>query len=297
MADYPHLNQFGSLVASLQQQATAPSGAPEGFSRLAWMRANRLFLDRFTGAQRFVVPELGRTFIGTVDSYDDKHAVGLRLPYSSIALLGELDHDLGAGSKPTACFVYSTAPVPHVRCDHLALSPETVWCLAAHRHQGAWVVDPVGIAFDPLLFVRGEGFRVLPFPVATCDVDFWHRHYMTDGGDAMESHKVAGLVDLCCALMCRNVFQREVAPDPYKAERRAKAGKAPLYSYKLLEIDPGDDDSEGGRTAFGDRASPRTHLRRGHMRWLERSQRFVWVNACMVRGATPGIVVKDYSVK
>jgi hypothetical protein len=61
----------------------------------------------------------------------------------------------------------------------------------------------------------------------------------------------------------------------------------------MLDFD-GEEDPRSGAGVGGTHASPRIHLRRGHIRHLPRKN--VWVNATVV-GRRTGVVMKDYSVK
>lgn len=104
--------------------------------------------------------------------------------------------------------------------------------------------------------------------------------------------EIMAIVQLIAALACRNVTQRVCSPNAALQKKRAKNGRFPLYSYRILEIDE-------GRAASGERhgshASPRVHLRRGHIRRLP--DRNVWVNACVVGNKAMGMVAKDYAFK
>ena len=103
------------------------------------------------------------------------------------------------------------------------------------------------------------------------------------------------VMQMLCALQCKNVTLSTHAPDPALQKKRAKAGKLPLLSYKILMV--GSDSKatlvagSGGVT----RSSPRTHLRRGHVRRLPGGD--IYVNDTIVRGGTAGLVIKDYSVR
>lgn len=95
------------------------------------------------------------------------------------------------------------------------------------------------------------------------------------------------------ALNCSNVITIE-NPAPEKLnKKRVKAGKQPLYSYKTLHLSIPDMARNGGAGA-GTHASPRVHLRRGHIRRLE--SKSVWVNPCVVGDKRSGVVMKDYAV-
>lgn len=92
-------------------------------------------------------------------------------------------------------------------------------------------------------------------------------------------------------LQCVNVRTVDnPAPVKLNAKRKAR-GKLPLYSFKTLHLAVPNLRSEG-LVLGGTHASPRLHLRRGHVRHLGEGRR-VWVQACVV-GSGPGVVEKDY---
>lgn len=103
----------------------------------------------------------------------------------------------------------------------------------------------------------------------------------------------AQAMNLFYILGCSNV---ETADNPAPAalnKKRAKAGKFPVLEYKTLVLKL-DSLRTGGQAGGGTHASPRVHLRRGHVRRLESGRR-VWVQACVV-GSTHGMVLKDYKI-
>ena len=101
------------------------------------------------------------------------------------------------------------------------------------------------------------------------------------------------VIELISALSCRNVKQRVCHEPVALNKKRIKNGNRPFYSYRILEIDEGKPATEPG--AGGSHASPRVHLRRGHIRRLP--DRNVWVNACVVGNKALGMVSKDYAFK
>jgi len=95
------------------------------------------------------------------------------------------------------------------------------------------------------------------------------------------------------AVNCSNVKQREHKPPKLKNESRKRKGLTPLFSYWTLEL---SDKQEKGLHLGGTHASPRVHLRRGHIRRLE-SGKHIWVNAHVVGNKENGMVHKDYRLK
>lgn len=102
--------------------------------------------------------------------------------------------------------------------------------------------------------------------------------------------EVNAYFDLSIALACKNVSTREHAAPKFLNRQRLKAGKLPLKGFHVLELNGGGEMPGSGSAT--DRAGPRSHLRRGHIRRLA-SDRVTWVNSTVVRGR--GFVDKVYA--
>lgn len=105
--------------------------------------------------------------------------------------------------------------------------------------------------------------------------------------------EVLAVIELLAALSCSNVHAEDVDPPQALNKARTRRGKAPFFTYKILTIEANRPKGQGV-SGVADRLSPRVHLRRGHIRHLER--RNVWVNAAVVGDKSKGMVVKDYAV-
>lgn len=105
------------------------------------------------------------------------------------------------------------------------------------------------------------------------------------------------LLELLEALNCTNVEQSIIqAVDSGLNNRRVKKGKIPLLDERILTIRTKQKTSldfkwHGG---IGGHASPRQHLRRGHIRRLPTGN--IFVQSCVVGSAADGIIKKDYKV-
>lgn len=78
---------------------------------------------------------------------------------------------------------------------------------------------------------------------------------------------------------------------PLRVPKATKGPRRKFYIYKTLHIKTNRvvNMQKGG----GSHASPRVHLRRGHIRRLDEN-RTTWVQACVVGNRKKGIVEKDY---
>lgn len=101
------------------------------------------------------------------------------------------------------------------------------------------------------------------------------------GADAAD--EVLAILSFAALSMCGNVSS-EVIPAPQRLNRKREAnGKPPLFDTRVLMVEErgyaGQAGGHGGGNSM--HASPRAHLRRGHIRRLEPG-RNVWVNAAVV---------------
>lgn len=162
--------------------------------------------------------------------------------------------------------------------------------LAAYRR---WE-DGVWVASDPFDVIR-EGDRTKVVVHKGLDV-FNQWSEVRPEGQVVLPNMFASLAWRIFAVMaCSNVRTRDHQPDAALNKKRAKAGKVPLVSYKTLEIAVPNTRYEGGGPGGGTHASPRVHLRRGHIRKIA-DGKTVWVQACVV-GSKHGMVLKDYKLR
>ncbi len=106
-----------------------------------------------------------------------------------------------------------------------------------------------------------------------------------------ESRAILNLIEI---LSCKNVTTETIsAPKALNKKREAK-GKTPIFEYKVLMLDLPDERAKSAQSSGGTHASPRIHLRRGHIRRLPNKN--VWVNAAVVGNRKTGVIVKDYSI-
>lgn len=105
---------------------------------------------------------------------------------------------------------------------------------------------------------------------------------------------VSRLLSTFAVLACSNVLVRDVEAPAALNKKRAKKGKTPMVTYKILEVVAPPTRQERVDQG-GTHAGPRVHLRRGHIRRLD-EHRTTWVQPCVV-GSEPGAVLKDYLVR
>lgn len=102
------------------------------------------------------------------------------------------------------------------------------------------------------------------------------------------------LLELLEALSCKNVSMVNYQEASIANAKRIKAGKLPIYETKILVLKTPQTVSKG-QPGGGAHASPRQHLRRGHIRRLPFGN--IWVNSCVVGDPAKGRIEKSYQVK
>lgn len=142
---------------------------------------------------------------------------------------------------------------------------------------------------------EGHEWRTtLPFRVTRKDDGSFHfEEYGYNDTHEASTQFFAMALNLFYVLGCSNVATVDNAVPAALNKKRAKAGKFPVVEHKTLVIRL-DAQRNANKDQGGTHASPRVHLRRGHVRKMESGRR-VWVQACVV-GSKHGMVLKDYKI-
>lgn len=107
------------------------------------------------------------------------------------------------------------------------------------------------------------------------------------------SHQAGSIIwEFLAALQCTNIETTILPASVALNKKRITNGKSPFSDYHILTIRPSRTER---RERTGTHASPRQHLRRGHIRRLDET-RTVWVNQCIVGSMAHGVVDKDYKM-
>lgn len=102
------------------------------------------------------------------------------------------------------------------------------------------------------------------------------------------------LVRLITFLATRGIQTEKIDPPERLSRATEKRRGVPLFSYHQIFVPKQNNKSRG--TGLGTHASPRLHMRRGHIRNLP-SGHMTWVRPCLVGYEDLGVVVTDYKVK
>lgn len=167
--------------------------------------------------------------------------------------------------------------------------------------------DDVGILVMSAMNLDGEWVFIRQIACLTGQVDSegysfkLHKHdgspiysptEIEQGGAA---YVIDIVLELCEALSCTNVTHEPIEKiNPSVNARRVRDGKLPLYETHRLIINAGKTSGSHG-VSGSSHASPRQHLRRGHIRRLPSGN--IWVNSCVVGSAELGVVKKEYAIR
>ena len=259
-------------------------------------------------AQKFVLHNRDTMEAKIFDTKD----VHIKLPYKIIALEYNISIPFGQIEPGTASkrivLAFTDDAIPN-DCKHMFTKCESdgwyIWPIAFFDLSKRWKINWVG-AFLPLLNLResyfhSEKYDIIPIFYGGQKESDIEKEIDDDLHEAMRNDlggEIQTVVDFCCALNCSNV-NVELAK---AAKRHLLQKKSPkqYFEYHCLTIDTSKVAVESTRedtddTYYGTHASPREHLRRGHVRRYK-SGKTVWVNDTVVNAGVGGVIKKDYSV-
>ena len=144
----------------------------------------------------------------------------------------------------------------------------------------------------PFIGMVGGTYKILPqfFQQLANEIGEEEAHSRLKDELACEA---VSLLEFLEALSCKNVEQSTHQKASPKNAQRIKSHKLPIYETKVLTLKPTVSQVSRAQS-LGTHASPRQHLRRGHIRRLENGN--IWVNACVVGDATKGVINKQYKM-
>lgn len=307
------INHSSQAIQSLLAEAAKADLKQRDRLMFTWL-ANTL-----QGGTKFVIPDANLIF----DGGDTTRGMELvRLPYPVTVLEYEVEGVVGdeqvcAAPKRIALCISPSSPsldtIQGLFREHQSDVPtrddeDGIYVIAMFELAGSWFEPPVlslvRSEADPIANPRrtsfnsrwAQRFQMLPLPIeASLQIYSGTDKQIADELLHDVHDEVNSAVTFCKLMNCSNVHEQLIpAPRAINAAR-ARKGKLPLFEYRTLVVDvtasPRDRaDSQGERS---ERASPRQHLRRGHIRRL--GDRVVWVNAALV--GTQGRIEKTYQIK
>lgn len=116
------------------------------------------------------------------------------------------------------------------------------------------------------------------------------------------------IVHLTNFLGCSNAETETLRPSPKLNSKRVAHGKLPFHEYKVLKVRSAQPhNARTGATVIGGHASPRQHVRRGHIRHYgpnekrsdatKRAGYTLWIEQMLVGDPAIGKIEKDYALR
>lgn len=164
------------------------------------------------------------------------------------------------------------------------------------------VSEPTRLANQPLIEAglaskKIRQFKVAPFVVLQEMFDA----YASKAGKteilaqivANSRDEVSMLLQTGCVLNCSNVEAETLKVAESLNKKRKQKGKEPFFVYRVLQVR--ESQTSVSVSKNGTHASPRAHLRRGHIRRVQ--EKTIWVKPALINaGSKTGTVEKIYRI-
>ena len=155
----------------------------------------------------------------------------------------------------------------------------------------AWVQE------DIEFFIEPDAKHIITKRISTGEVLTNGPEKDSDGLTDAERWTIERYIEIASSIevfSCSNVVTVEHKPPKLINDKRKKKGKTLFFSYRTLHVT--GETAAKDVTGKGSHASPRLHLRRGHIRRLPDGRR-VWVTSCLVGDKSKGFAAHDYKVR
>ena len=97
----------------------------------------------------------------------------------------------------------------------------------------------------------------------------------------------------CCVLNCSNIEMISTKDNKYLNKTRELKGKTPFFQYNVLQVSK--KSYESNSTGI-EKTSPRSHLRRGHIRRYSDGKQ-IWVKPSVINPGVGQAIKKDYDLR
>lgn len=149
---------------------------------------------------------------------------------------------------------------------------------------------------DIEFFIESDANHIVTKRISTGDVLTNGPEKESDNLTDSERWTIERYIEIAASIevfSCSNVVAVEHKPPKLINHKRKKKGKTPFFSYRTLHIT--GELAAKEKAENGTHASPRLHLRRGHVRKLASGRR-VWVTSCLVGDKSKRFAAHDYNV-
>ncbi len=204
------------------------------------------------------------------------------------------------GNDPFLLLAKKTYDVKLVDQNHTIHDKAATEWKVFYKTDGSWGLGEVFVYISPQLTdhkdeVSGETYTQAP------NIMVWNANKKQNVTENMnfEERETANMVLQVASAIevfsCSNVTTVEHNPPKFINSLRTKKGKVPFFSYRTLHITGERTESDSDSEQKGTHASPRVHLRRGHIRTYANGRK-VWVQPCLVGDKSKGLALHDYHV-
>lgn len=264
---------------------------------------------------KFQMPLDGK-LVTDLKDLDEELLDCIRLPYPVIAA----EYDISEGAvRQNVTLAIDLSSMPKIDCELLNRSfgnnlllehgGALVTSIMYSDQDGRWVpaVSSMVLPYKQSAYKALLGVQSKVAIVGSITQPFGYSHdgpppepfkdWNSYGDAALREYRVDinAIANLALCSQCTNVEAITIRPDRTINRRRKQSGKPPLYEYKILTIRGHEHEAEHTGSHSG-RASPRQHLRRGHIRRLA-SGKMIWVRYAVIGSSQRGVVDKEYKVK
>lgn len=257
-------------------------------------------LECFRDATKFVCPMNGLFF---EDTKFPRYLEMLRLPYKRVVLEYDAQYGVFDTNAPDELSVTICAQEDDLDGKQGA----TVFVAYENRAQSGWalmpcwIFIPYGITPEQMKdncdtagimtgYIHSDLHSILLHPKQKMDAEEAAKATAT-----VLFRESLSVLQFCAAMACNNVETERVPAPKSINQRRTAKGHLPLFEYHVLTVDV-QHRNEKGEPQGGTHASPRQHLRRGHIRHYK-SGLTVWIQPMTVGRAEDGKIKKDYRIK
>lgn len=250
---------------------------------------DKVFADlskKYEQAVHFAIPDGGRIMEDDLKGLDGQ---SLRLPYPKITIEYFVE-------SPVQSNMHTKCSKRCVYAEELDTGEVLMIYSAFYDAFQEWATNPFGYILKQKWELNLGALNFYPLTKQSELMEKYNKmssaeKYAFDG-DALS--EIGAVLSLCEALTCSNVGTEILDKvDPIKNAKRIKNGKLPFFETKVLVL-KASTPKPIGQVGIGSHASPRQHLRRGHIRRLPKGN--IWVNSCVVGNASNGIIAKSYEV-
>lgn len=238
-------------------------------------------VELFDDAEKFILPENGKIFDCGLKGLNENTL--LRLPFPKVVMEFVSDQ----GTRHVVCAMEAKKP------DSEEITIRVYNLMAPKQNMTAGMLPvvcyleqkPVAGQKEPTFLMLCQDIRTTGF----MDKDDEENATLIEDAMILSARPVLELIE---ALSCKNVTS-EYLPHKHSAAKHAALG---FDEYRVLTVRTNAAHATGDAKCTGGHASPREHLRRGHIRRHPTAGN-IWINSMVVNAGVGGKIHKTYKME